>query len=145
MHIRKSTSVESLRTEARKWFTAAAALGADNAKLREQIALHQKQAATQHNEALVARASELILSRKLFNSLIQLTDVHCAVGRQRDYPQQYPRAVALDNNFPHAPLDSDQLSQQCYHRIRFSLESETYTAAEETTVETESTSPAHLQ
>ena len=94
---------------------------------------------------LVARASELILSRKLFNSLIQLTDVHRAVGRQRDYPQQYPRAVALDNNFPHAPLDSDQLSQQCYHRIRFSLGSETYTAAEETTVETESTSPAHLQ
>eukprot|EP01047_Picozoa_sp_COSAG01_P097150 COSAG01_NODE_27517_length_683_cov_258.577055_1_plen_67_part_00 len=50
---------------------------------------YKKQAATQYNEALVARSSEYILSKKLFNALIQLTDVHRVV--KDDRPDQMSR------------------------------------------------------
>ena len=94
-------------------------------------------ATTHHNDSLVARSSEYVLSQKLFNAQVKLADVHRALGLRWDYPQRYLRAVALDDQYPHAPLDTAKLSQQRYNRIRFSLGNEIYTAAEAADITTE--------
>ena len=126
-----------MRAEAQKWWLTATALSTENARLREELEQAKGQATTRYNESLVARSSEFILSQKLFNSQVKLTDVHRALGLRWDYPERYPKAVALDNEYPHAPLDTSKLSQQCYTRIRFSLGGEVYTAAEAAAVTTE--------
>ena len=77
----------------------------------------------------MARSAEQVLATKLLRARVQLTEVKRALGQSNEYTQEVFRAIPISDQWPHAPLDTNELGRQCLKRIRFTTDGETYIAA----------------
>lgn len=112
-------------------------LAEENSRLRAENLVYKRQAATWQNDSLVARSAETILSAKLYNAQVRLTDVRRALGEACEYPQRTSKGIPLSYHWPHSPLDTNQLAHRRYENLRFALGNEIYLAAAPVAVPTD--------
>jgi hypothetical protein len=122
-----SASLRQLAADLRR--VSAPKLAEENNRLRAENLVYKRQAATWQNDSLVARSAETILSAKLYNAQVRLTDVRRALGEACEYPQRTSKGIPLSYHWPHSPLDTNQLAHRRYENLRFALGNEIYLAA----------------
>ena len=104
-------------------------MSAELNQLREEHCTLRKQAAWLHNECLVARAAESLLSEKLFAQSVAVDNIRRALGQRTTCPRKYPKAVPVTERWPHEPLSKAIQSAQQYSNLRFKLGDESYVTA----------------
>jgi hypothetical protein len=91
--LHKAHIIPSAKKESQKWFQSSTKLAEENNRLRAENLVYKRQAATWQNDSLVARSAENILSAKLYNAQVKLTDVRRALGEACEYPQRTSKGI----------------------------------------------------
>jgi hypothetical protein len=97
-------------------------------QLREEHRSLQQQAAWLHNECLVSRTAESLLSEKLFAQSVTVDNIRRALGQHTTCPRKFPKAVPVTERWPHEPLSKAVQSARQYSNLRFKLGDESYVA-----------------
>eukprot|EP01047_Picozoa_sp_COSAG01_P074817 COSAG01_NODE_12622_length_1709_cov_6.138509_1_plen_145_part_00 len=95
------------------WHGVSTRVSAELNQLREEHCTLRKQAAWLHNECLVARAAESLLSEKLFTQSVAVDNIRRALGQRTTCPRKYPKAVPVTERWPHEPLSKQHQKLRC--------------------------------